>query len=81
MGLDGGEYSILIETEGSVVQTQEVVGLFEAMITHPATNARRIATVRHGVLGRMQSRRLAALRSNSAVFENCEEAEAWLAGA
>jgi hypothetical protein len=79
MGLKSGEFDLLVETEGNLVQTQEVVDALGELMLHSPLKARRIATVRAGVLTRMQSRRLSKLRSNSEVFENRAAAERWLA--
>ena len=79
MALASGEFVLLVETEGNLIQTQDVIATFaELMVTTPL-KARRIATVRDGVLTRMQSRRVAKLREGSSmVFETVAEAEAWL---
>ncbi len=78
IGLSSGKYLLLIETEGDQVQTQEVVGAFQLLMREGNMHARRIATVRHGALSSLQSRRIAQARGGSAVFSNLEEAEKWL---
>ena len=52
---------------------------FGALILHSPLKARKMATVRDGVLTRMQTRRMSKLRSDAEVFESRAEAEAWLA--
>lgn len=79
MGLGSGEFDLLIETEGNLVQTQEIVAALGRLMLESPLKARRIASVREGALTRMQTRRLAQLRANAAVFETVEAAEAWLA--
>lgn len=79
MGLGSGEFDLLIETEGNLVQTQVVMQALGALIAESPLKARRIATVRDGVLTRMQSRRLSRERTGAEVFETVAEAEAWLA--
>lgn len=79
MGLGSGEFDLLIETDGSVVQAQEITAAFGRLMLESPLKARRIATVRASALTRIQSRRLQKLRSNTEVFETCAEAEAWLA--
>lgn len=79
MGLHSGEFDLLIETEGNVVQTQEVMDALGRLMLDSPLKARRIATVRAGVLTRMQSRRISKLRSYAEVFETIADAENWLA--
>lgn len=79
MGCGTGEFDLLVETVGNTVQTQEVMDAFGALMLHSPLKARKIATVRDGVLTRMQSRRMSRLRSGSAVFDTLAAAEAWLA--
>ena len=78
MGLGSGEFDLLVETLSNVVQTLEVMEAFAKLLGDSPLKARKIATVRHGALTRMQSRRLAHVRSNYEVFGSVEEAEAWL---
>lgn len=79
MGLASGEFDLLIETRGNLVQTQEVMHAFQRLMLESPLKARRIATVRAGALSRMQSRRVSSVRSSVEVFETLDEAEAWLA--
>ncbi len=79
MGLKSGEFDLLVETIGNLVQTQEVIEALGRLMLDSPLKARRIATVRTGALTRMQTRRLATLRSNTEVFETSAEAEEWLA--
>ena len=78
MGLASGEFDLLVITLGSVVQTQEVMEAFAALMANSPLKARRIATVRQGALTKMQSRRIGNVRSNYEVFGTEEEADAWL---
>lgn len=81
MGLGSNEYDLLVETEGNLIQTQDVMAAFGKMMLNVPLKARRIATVRDGVLTRMQSKRIAKLRDGtSEVFDSLAEAEAWLFG-
>ncbi|MGI4732341.1 MAG: hypothetical protein ACRYFW_11400 [Janthinobacterium lividum] len=79
MGVASGAFDLLIETHGNMVQTQAVMEAFGALIVHSPLKARRIATVRDGVLTRMQTRRMSRMRSGAEVFECLADAEAWLA--
>ncbi len=78
MGLASGEFLLLIDTLTQQVQTQEVMDAFRALMLDSPLKARRIATVRQGVLNRMQSRRIVQVRSAAEVFDNVTDAEAWL---
>jgi hypothetical protein len=81
MGLGSGEFALLVETQGNTVQRQEVMSLFQDLLTRPQLRARRIAIVRHGMLGRMQARRLAEHSESTQVFDNMPDAEVWLRAA
>ena len=78
MGLGSGEFLLLIETVGNLVQTQAVMDAFQALIIASPLKARRIATVRDGALTRMQTRRISKVRSNAEVFDTLRAAETWL---
>jgi hypothetical protein len=78
MGLASGEFDLLVETLGSVVQTLEVMEAFAELLARSPLKARKIATVRQGALTRMQSRRIGNVRSNYEVFGTVEEANSWL---
>lgn len=79
MGLKSGEFDLLIKAEGNFVQTQEVMNALGDLMLNSPLKARRIATVRDGVLTRMQTKRISKLRSAAEVFETLADAEAWLA--
>lgn len=83
MSMNAGpnEFTLLVETQGNTVQRQDVMILFQELLTRPQVRARRIAIVRHGMLGRMQARRLAEQRTDTQVFDKMPEAEAWLRAA
>ena len=78
MGLGPGEFLLLVETHGNVVQSQEVVAAFQNLMLHSAVKAKRIATVRSGALTTLQTRRIASVSQSAQVFETSEEAQAWL---
>lgn len=78
MGLNSGEFLLLIETRGSVVQSQEVVAAFQNLLLNSPLKAKRIATVRAGALSTLQTRRIVAVRDSARVFETVGDAEAWL---
>lgn len=78
MGLASGEFYLLVETRGDVVQSQEVVAAFQNLMLHSPLKAKRIATVRAGALSTLQTRRIATVRESAQVFETVEDAESWL---
>ena len=78
LGLGSGEFDLLVETQGSVVQTLEVMEAFAELLANSPLRARKIATVRQGALTKMQSRRIGNVRSNYEVFGSLEEADSWL---
>ena len=78
MGVNSGEFLLLIETRGSVVQSQDVVAAFQNLLLNSPLRAKRIATVRAGALSTLQTRRIVAVRDDAQVFGTVEEAEAWL---
>ncbi len=78
MGLGSGEFLLLVEARGNVVQSQEVVAAFQNLMLHSPLKARRIATVRAGALSTMQTRRIGTVRESAQVFATVEDAEAWL---
>ena len=80
MGLASGEFFLLVETRGNVVQSKEVVAAFQHLMLHSPLKAKRIATVRAGALSTLQTRRIAAVRKSARVFETVEDAQAWLFG-
>ena len=78
MGLASGEFFLLVETRGNVVQSKEVVAAFQNLMLHSPLKAKRIATVRAGALSTIQTRRIAAVSPSAQVFETLEGAQAWL---
>jgi len=78
VGLKSGEFCLLVETRGSVVQSQEVVAAFQQLMLHSPLKAKRIATVRAGALTTLQTRRIATVRDDALVFPTVGDAEAWL---
>ena len=78
MGLASGEFDLLIVTIGNHVQTQVAMNEFKRLLMESPLKARRIATVRDGVLTRMQTKRISSVRANAEVFDSIGEAEAWL---
>jgi hypothetical protein len=80
MGLGSGEFLMLVVTEGNTIQTQEVMEAFRDLLLHSTVKPKRIATVRDGVLTRMQTTRISKARDDTEVFDDLASAEAWLFG-
>jgi uncharacterized protein (DUF2384 family) len=78
MRAGSGQFDLLVEAIGTVVQTQEVMATFADLIVQSPLKARKIAVVREGALTSMQVKRVSRLRSNHEVFGTMAEAEAWL---
>ena len=78
MGCGSGEFLLLIDTEGAVIQSQEVVAGFMDLVANSPLKARRIAVVRGSSLTRMQTQRILMIRDNAAIFAAMPEAEEWL---
>lgn len=78
MGLKSGEFYLLIDTSMAIIQAQDVVLAFQALVTDSRYKAKRIAVARRSSLTRIQTERILKLRENAAVFATLDEAEAWL---
>jgi hypothetical protein len=78
MGYGSGEFLLLINTEGAVIQSQEVVTAFMDIVANSPLKAKRIAVVRGSSLTRMQTQRILMIRDNAAIFAEASEAEDWL---
>ncbi len=78
MGLRSGEFVLLVNTVGCVIQSQAVVAEFTNVVLHTRYKSRRLAVVRHDVLTRLQTRRIIGVRDNAAIFETEAAAVKWL---
>jgi hypothetical protein len=78
MGLGSGEFLLLVDTVGAVIQSQETVAAFAGIVADSPLKARRIAVVRANTLTRMQTQRILMVREDTAIFSTLAEAEAWL---
>ncbi len=77
LGWSSGEFMLLVNTTDALIQPQEVVIAFQAILMNSPLKAARIAVVKGGSLSGMQTRRI-LIREGSAHFETIQEAEAWL---
>lgn len=80
-GFQDGEYDILFEIDGAMIQSQEVVAAFQTNIATARMKARRIAVVAGASLTRRQAQRILRSRDSAAVFAEVRDAEQWLSGA
>ncbi len=71
------QHITLVDMRGMVIQSQDSVDRFQAILGNPAIKSRRIAFVVARSLARMQVKRAAA-SSNAAYFMEMDEATAWL---
>ena len=78
LGLGSDEYYLLVNTEGCVIQSQEVVATFMRVMLESPFRSRRLAVVRHDNLTRMQTRRILSVRDEADIFASVAEAEEWL---
>ncbi|MDE1172835.1 MAG: hypothetical protein PW790_04005 [Parvibaculaceae bacterium] len=78
MGCNSGDFILLIDTDGAVIQSQETVAKFIEIMASSQLKARKIAVVRKSSLSRMQTQRILLIRDNAAIFPSVLEAEAWL---
>ncbi|MDO7844691.1 hypothetical protein [Sphingomonas immobilis] len=78
MGCASGEFLLLIDTEGAIIQSQEVVAAFMDIVANSPLKAKKIAVVRASSLTRMQTQRILMIRDNAAIFPTLAEAEDWL---
>ncbi len=79
-GWQSHDFCLLIDTVGDVIQNQDVMAAFQAMVVNAPRKARRLAIVRQGALARLQTQRIARRRENARVFGTLDDAERWLAG-
>jgi hypothetical protein len=77
-GLQSGQFLLLVNTEGAIIQPQEVVAAFADIVANSPLKAKRIAVVRGSSLTRMQTQRILMIRDNAAIFADLSEAEKWL---
>lgn len=78
MGLKSGEFLLLVITSECVVQSKEVIAAFQHLVLHSPYKSLRLAIVRQGSMGRMQTNRIIRIREDAAMFETRADAEAWL---
>ena len=68
----------LNDVTGMLIQPQETVAAFQAMLAAPEYRSRRLAFIVPPTLARNQLMRALASRGEGRCFEDPEEAEAWL---
>ena len=78
LGYRSGDYLLLVDTSGCVIQSQEVIAAFQEAIAVARLSAARVAVMRGPSLTLQQSRRVLQSRDNTLIVETEEEALAWL---
>lgn len=78
MGWKSGEFLLLVDTEGAVIQSADVVAALQATVLKSRYKAGRIAVVRHDALTRFQTERILGVRDNAEIFRSAEDALEWL---
>ena len=68
----------LNDVTGMLIQPQETVAAFQAMLAAPEYRSRRLAFIVPPTLARNQLMRALASRGEGRCFEDPDEAEAWL---
>lgn len=77
MGCRSGEHLLLADTTQCTLQSQDVVGAFQSLITDAPLKSKRIAIITGGSLSRMQVRRI-LVRDQAMMFDNAADAEHWV---
>lgn len=81
LGADVGQHVTLYDASALQVAPAATIDVTKALFANPAVRplwAKRVAYVVGSALGRMQAQRLRAARSDIGVFDNRDEALAWL---
>jgi len=73
MGLQSGGFLLLVNTEGTVIQSQKVVSAFTDIATHSPLKAKSIAVVRGSLLTRMQTQRILMIRDKRRSSPACRK--------
>ncbi len=74
----GREPVSLCDYTGAMIQSQEVVAGFKAMMENPAVRSRRVAVYVGGALTKIQAARANCDHPEFQYFTDRDEAEAWL---
>ncbi len=74
------EHVTLVDIRGMLIQSQEAVERFRAILMNPAYTSKRIAIVVSKTLARMQIQRAAAGRDVKFFTDDTAAARAWLLG-
>ena len=77
LGCKSGEFGLLLQTPGGILQSQDVVTAFQRLLTDLPLKAGRVAIVSESALLKMQLRRIMAT-DRSGVFDTVVEALAWI---
>lgn len=78
LGYRSGDYMLLVDTSGCLIQSQEVIAAFQAAIAAARLSAARVAVVRGQSLTLLQTQRILRARDNALIATTEAEARAWL---
>jgi hypothetical protein len=78
LGYRSGDYLLLVDTSGCVIQSQDVIAAFQAAIAAARLSASRVAVVRGPSLTLLQSQRILRSRENALIAADEAEARSWL---
>ncbi|WP_157082828.1 hypothetical protein [Sphingomonas asaccharolytica] len=78
LGYRSGEYLLLVDASGCVIQSQEVIAAFQAAVAATRLSAARVAVVRGPSLTLLQTQRILRVRENAQIAATEVEARAWL---
>ncbi|CAN5293649.1 hypothetical protein BH11PSE5_BH11PSE5_30160 [soil metagenome] len=77
-GYRSNDFLLLVEAEGSVIQSQDIVTSIIEHIARAPLRARRVAVVREGTMTKLQTQRMLANRENASIFGERSDALNWL---
>ena len=77
LGCPSGQFGLLIEGSGGLIQSQDVAAAFRALMADLPLKAGRIAMVTGSALLKLQLRRMIT-SDRAAVFDTMDEARAWI---
>ena len=78
LGYRSGEYLLLVDASGCVIQSQEVIAAFQAAVAATRLSAARVAVVCGPSLTLLQTQRILLVRENTRIDATEVEARAWL---
>lgn len=78
IGCAFGDHMVLIDVSGITPQQQDVVQEFQRTLSSMPIAAKKTAVVTQSTLTRLQTKRVIQIHGNAGIFEDMDEAQAWL---